>query len=230
MNEKNVKKDNFCCGDESKTNKDIDNCSQEEAKGSCKKESCDKRSCSKEDNSDCQKNKEEDVFQKIHQLETDKEKLEKQISELIESYNNEKLKYQADLDNFQKRIQKEKMHSLKYASVSLITELLVPLEQLEKVLEMSPKEPLLKNFLLGFKMIYQQIKDILQKEGVQEIKALGEVFDPKLHHAVEKISDKNQSNGINVAVLQKGFLYKDLVIRPVMVKINEWSDETNENK
>ncbi|MGM1458852.1 MAG: nucleotide exchange factor GrpE, partial [Columbia Basin potato purple top phytoplasma] len=100
----------------------------------------------------------------------------------------------------------------------------------EKVLEISPKEPLLKNFLLGFKMIYQQIKDILHKEGVQEIKALGKVFDPKFHHAVEKISDKNQANGINLAVLQKGFLYKDLVIRPVMVKINEWSDETNENK
>lgn len=79
-------------------------------------------------------------------------------------------------------------------------------------------------------MIHQQIKEILNKDGVKEIKALGEKFNPEFHHAIEKISDKNKPDGVNVAVLQKGFIYKDLVIKPVMVKVNEWSKEKNENK
>ncbi|MDV3182724.1 MAG: nucleotide exchange factor GrpE, partial [Candidatus Phytoplasma australasiaticum] len=57
---------------------------------------------------------------------------------------------------------------------------------------------------------------------------LRDKFDPNFHYALEKISDLKQPNGINVLVLQKGFLYKDLVIKPAMVKVNEWSDKNND--
>ncbi|AYJ01236.1 nucleotide exchange factor GrpE [Candidatus Phytoplasma ziziphi] len=218
-----------------------DNCKKEE--GTCEQEdSCKNNSCCKENNK-CPFKKDEDSQkctndcstsvnneEEIEKLKIEKKQLQENLSEITNKYDNDKLKYQADLENFQKRIQKEKIHSLKYASMNLITEMLVPLEQLEKALEMTTEEPLLKNFLLGFKMIFKQTKDILHKDGVQEIKALGEKFNPEFHHAIEKISDKNKPNGINLAVIEKGFLYKDLVIKPAMVKINEWSDNSNENK
>ncbi|MEZ0180568.1 nucleotide exchange factor GrpE ['Camptotheca acuminata' phytoplasma] len=173
----------------------------------------------------------DELKEMIKNLENENKKLKKELSQTNDNWHNDKLKNQADLDNFQKRIQKEKDNYLKYSSMNLISNLLVPLEQLEQVVEMQYVEPVLKNFLSGFKMINKQIKDILNKEGVQEIKALGEKFDPKVHHAIEKVFDKDQPNEINIAVLQKGFLYKDLVIKPAMVKVNEWSEkEENENK
>ncbi|MDV3166932.1 MAG: nucleotide exchange factor GrpE [Vigna little leaf phytoplasma] len=159
-------------------------------------------------------------------IENSKEILQEEINKQVAI---ERLKYQAELDNFNKRIQKEKDTALKYASMDLIRELLSPLEQFEKVLEIPTEDPLLQKFLSGFKMIQQQIKEILEKEGVKEIKTLGEPFNPDFHYAVDKESDFNKPNGINLAVLQKGFLYKDLVLKPSMVKINEWS-ENNENK
>ncbi|QTX02590.1 molecular chaperone GrpE [Candidatus Phytoplasma luffae] len=170
-------------------------------------------------------------------LQTNISKLEKEFNKLKEELvlaqqklQNDKLKHQADLENFKKRIKKENDNFLKYSSVEFITNLLVPLEQLEQALQMSYEEPLLKNFLSGFKMINQQIKDVLKKEGVQEIKALNEQFNPKQHHAIEKTSNKNEPNGVNLDVVQKGFIYKDLVIKPAMVKVNEWSDKNEENK
>ncbi|WP_323847853.1 MAG: nucleotide exchange factor GrpE [Phytoplasma sp.] len=246
MKEKEIQKENCCCEEikccceeiqkDQHDNDDVQNnktkscnnqcneCSLNETKKNKKQDNNKKENHS---NSDETKNQ----YQiKNNELEKEIKQLKDNLSEINKMYKNEKLKYQANLDNFQKRIQKEKIHSLKYASMNLITQILVPLEQLEKVLEMSPEEPLLKNFLSGFKMIHQQIKEILNKDGVKEIKALGEKFNPEFHHAIEKISDKNKPDGVNVAVLQKGFIYKDLVIKPVMVKVNEWSKEKNENK
>lgn len=110
----------------------------------------------------------------------------------------------------------------------MIKEILTPFEQLEKVTSIDTDDISLKNFLLGFKIIYQKMKEILEKNGVQEIKALGEKFNPEIHYAVNKISDKNQPNNTNVLVIQKGFFYKDIILKPAMVKVNEWSDKCDE--
>ncbi|WP_341266784.1 nucleotide exchange factor GrpE [Candidatus Phytoplasma fraxini] len=244
MKDKKIQKDNYdcknCSCEEIKKEQHDNSNSQKDEKKSCDNQynecSSDETKINQQQSDKTKENtsnlneEEQNCHKKNNELEKEIKQLKENLSEINKMYKNDKLKYQADLDNFQKRIQKEKMHSLKYASMNLITEILVPLEQLEKVLEMSTEEPLLKNFLSGFKMIYQQIKEILKKEGVKEIQALGEKFNPEFHHAIEKISDKKQPDGINVAVLQKGFLYKDLVIKPVMVKINEWREEKNENK
>jgi len=247
--QENGQKENCSKGNCTQGNCPKDTCEKDECqtkncpKGTFEQEdSCKNNFCCKDNNQGfCDKNKDNQKCtndcselvndkEEIEKLKIENKQLQENLLEITKKYANEKLKYQADLDNFQKRIQKEKMHSLKYASMNLITEMLAPLEQLEKALEMPTEEPLLKNFLLGFKMIFKQTKDILNKDGVQEIKALGEKFNPEFHHAIEKISDKNKPNGINLAVIEKGFLYKDLVIKPAMVKINEWSDNSNENK
>jgi molecular chaperone GrpE len=185
----------------------------------------------KDDNCDCEKknnNKTSSNFNDTEtSLEQDYKHLQEELLQLKTELINEKLKFQADLENFKKRIEKEKITEIKYASMNLISDMLAPLEQLGQALEMPTNDEMLKKFLLGFQMINKQIKEVLEKDGIVEIKALGNKFDPKYHHAVEKISDETQPNGINVSVLQKGFLYKDKIIKPAMVKVNEWSENKN---
>ncbi|MBS2126434.1 nucleotide exchange factor GrpE ['Fragaria x ananassa' phyllody phytoplasma] len=163
-------------------------------------------------------------------------KLKAQIKELQQQnkkqtdIENELLKNKAELINFKKRMQQQKIQEFKYASSVFISNLLMPLEQLEKVLEFSTDNELLKKYLLGFQMIQQQIKTILKEEGVKEIQALGQVFDPKVHHALETVSDPQKPNKTIISVLQKGYFYKDKILRPAMVQINEWSNKNGENK
>ncbi|WBL31368.1 nucleotide exchange factor GrpE [Candidatus Phytoplasma sacchari] len=183
-----------------------------------------------EDNTDCNcnisshidKDNLEDI---IKDLKNSNDELKNNLMKINEDLVHDRLKYSADLENFKKRIQREKDLEQKYASLNLIKDILVPFEQLEKVMEMNTDNDILKNFILGFQMIYQQIKKILEKNGVQEILSLGQEFNPEKHYAVEKISDRSKPNNTIVSVLQKGFLYKEMIIKPAMVKINEWSDE-----
>ncbi|TVY12257.1 nucleotide exchange factor GrpE [Candidatus Phytoplasma pini] len=192
---------------------------------------CEDFDCNKCDCKDCDCLNIEKLKEDNKKLKEDNKKLKEELLAICNIRENDKLKYQADLENFKKRIQKEQITALKYASMDLINDIIIPLEQFDKVLETNIEDnKLLQQFLSGFKMINQQVKDSLTKNGVKEIKALGEKFDPKFHYAVEKIADKEQPNGINVSVLQKGFFYKDLVLKPAMVKINEWSNKNNENK
>ncbi|CAP18392.1 chaperone GrpE [Candidatus Phytoplasma mali] len=174
------------------------------------------------------KHKELNVKDYIQILETKIKNLEKDFINLNKTHENEKLRFRSDLENFTKRINKERINERKYASINFIENILVPFDQFEKVLEMNVEDEILKKFLVGFKMVHQQMKNIFKEEGLEEIESLGKIFDPKLHYAIEKISDKNQPNNSNIEVLQKGYLYKERVLKPAMVKVNEWSNETND--
>ena len=76
-------------------------------------------------------------------------------------------------------------------------------------------------FLQGFKMIYCSIKNMLEKFEVKEIECLGKEFDPTYHQGVSTAKDDTKESGIILEVFQKGYIYKDKVIRPSMVKVNE---------
>ena len=76
-------------------------------------------------------------------------------------------------------------------------------------------------FLEGFKLMYKQIKELLTKFEVREIEALGKEFDPAYHQAVVMDKDDTKEHGIVTEVLQKGYMYKDRVLRVAMVKVNE---------
>jgi len=154
------------------------------------------------------------------------ESLEAQVKELNDKY----LRTLAEADNFKKRIQAEKVTDRKYAASNFAEQLLVPYEQFSKIVEMPTDNPLLSNFLIGFKMIKDQFKEVLEKEGVVQIKASGEMFDAKVHYAIEKENNKEKPNGIILEVLQNGYYFKDRILRPAMVKINEWSEENGEDK
>ncbi len=148
----------------------------------------------------------------------------KELEDEIEYLKNYLLRNQADFENFKKRMHQERITDRKYAAMDLIHDLLIPLDQLRKVVNMDIEDPMLKNYLIGFKMINDQIYDQLEANGLKEIKALGETFDPKVHHAVEKDSNSEIENNIITEEIQKGYMYKDRILRPAMVKVNEWSE------
>lgn len=154
------------------------------------------------------------------------EKLETEILELKDKL----LRNVAELENFKKRIQAERINDRKYASKTLISDILSPLEQLNMAVNMKTDHDLLKNFLIGFKMINDNLFNVLLNDGLKEIDAENKPFDPNLHYAIEKINDKTKPNGVNVEVIQKGYMYKDQLLRPSMVKYNEWSEENGKNE
>lgn len=170
--------------------------------------------------------KEETKKEKKSKQELKIEELETKVKALDDKY----LRTLAESENFKKRIQAEKVIERKYATANFISELLIPFEQFDKIVEFPTDNDLLKNFLVGFKMIKDQFEQVLEKEGIKEIKALGEKFDANIHHALEKVDDKEKENGIVVAVLQKGYYFKDKLLRPAMVKVNEWREDNGKDQ
>lgn len=144
------------------------------------------------------------------------------LKEEIANLKNELLKDRAELENFKKRQKEEAIKDRIYANQTLITNLLTPLEYLGKACNFETESPELKNFLIGFQMIDKQIMDVLFQSGLKEIDAkVGEAFDPKLHHALETEKREDFEPNLILAVMSKGYIYKDRVIKPAMVKVSE---------
>ncbi|MFU8793083.1 MAG: nucleotide exchange factor GrpE, partial [Acholeplasmataceae bacterium] len=158
-----------------------------------------------------------------------KEKIEALEQEVLE-LKDRLLRNAAELENFKKRMTQERINDRKYASKNLINDVLNPLEQLNKIVNLSVDNDTLKNFLIGFKMINDQLYQILESDGLKAIEALNQPFDPKLHYAVDKVVDKDKAKGLVIEVIQKGYTYKEQLLRPAMVKVNEWSEENGKDE
>ncbi len=133
------------------------------------------------------------------------------------------LRNQADLQNYKRRKEEESERAFKYKNEDLIKELLSVVDNFERAIRMDDQDlsDEVSKFLAGFKLIYTTTINILNKFEVKEISAEGVEFDPNFHHAVLTDHDENKPAGVVLEVLQKGYLYKDRVIRPAMVKVNE---------
>ncbi len=130
------------------------------------------------------------------------------------------LRVQAEYDNFKRRSQKEKDAALKYKSQDLVSELLPAMDNFERALQVEVNEQT-ASFVEGMTMIYNQLKESLKSQGVEEIASTGETFDPNLHHGVMQVEDEEVESNTVVEELQKGYMLKDRVIRPAMVKVNK---------
>lgn len=133
------------------------------------------------------------------------------------------LRAQAEMLNYRKRKDDELSQRLKYANEDLITSLLPIIDNFERAIKLDDNDLTdeLSKFLSGFKMIYGNLVNILNNSEVNEIEADGLEFDPNVHQAVLTEKDENKPAGVILEVLQKGYKYKDKVIRPAMVKVNE---------
>ena len=175
-------------------------------------------------------NKEEakDNNETIEKTEVKKEKKNKLKEKLdnLEAKNAELkdklLRNAAELENFKRRTNEERIKDRKYASCELVTDLVSILTNLDKCVNMETDDPMLKNFLIGFKMINNQLFDRLYQDGLEEIKVeKGMVFDPNIHHAIETTEIEGIESNTITEVVQKGYKYKDRIIKPAMVKVNK---------
>ncbi|MGX9933249.1 nucleotide exchange factor GrpE [Virgibacillus salarius] len=130
------------------------------------------------------------------------------------------LRVQAEFNNFKKRTLKERDAERKYKSQDLIQELLPALDNFERALQVEKTEAT-SSLIDGITMVYNQLKDALFSQGVEEIATVDEEFDPNLHHAVMQVEDGEKASNVIVEELQKGYKLKDRVIRPAMVKVNK---------
>ena len=171
--------------------------------------------------------KEEKVLNdEVEETESKKEKKgkkNKQVDELllkVKELEEETLRAKADLINYRKRKDEEVSSLLKYANAAIIISLLPVLDNFERVIDKDTNEEV-KSYLEGFKLIYNQIKEMLDANEVKEIDALDKEFDPLYHQSVSMRKDETKESGIVLEVFQKGYTYKDKVLRPAMVIINE---------
>ena len=133
-------------------------------------------------------------------------------------YKDKYLRALADGENSRKRLEKDRKEYLEFAVQDLVGELLPVLDNFERALAASPgsdKDP----YRQGIDMIYKQLKEALGKEGLRQIAAKGEVFDPFLHEAVAEEETAAHPDGTILEELQKGYLLKGRLLRPAAVKV-----------
>ena len=134
-----------------------------------------------------------------------------------EALNTKYLRLMADFQNYKRRAEKEKGDIYAYANEKIVVELLDVLDNFERALQHEAAD---ESFAEGMRMIFKQLTDVLEKSGLEEIKAQGEEFDPNFHNAVMTEDNPDYESGKVTAVLQKGYLLNKKVIRPSMVKVN----------
>ena len=143
----------------------------------------------------------------------------KKIKDLQEAL----LRTQADNVNYRKRKDEEVAKRLEYANEDLVKEILPVVDNFERAISLDDDnlDDELSKFLQGFKMIYCHLVDILNKYDVKAIDGANKPFDPKYHQAVLTEKVDGMESGMVIEVMQKGYLFKDKVIRPAMVKVSE---------
>ncbi|MED4585675.1 nucleotide exchange factor GrpE [Brevibacillus choshinensis] len=138
-----------------------------------------------------------------------------------EEHQNRMLRAMADMDNLRRRARKEQEDLAKYASQKVVEELLPILDNFERALAADKEAMTLESLLTGVDMVYRQMVQVFDKEGLAVIQAKGQPFDPHVHQAVMQTQDPEFDSGVVVEELQKGYMFKDRVVRPAMVKVNE---------
>ena len=173
----------------------------------------------KHDNKNHEKHENKNHEKIVKKYETEIEKLKLDLTNV----NEKMLRNQAELVNFKRRKEDEVSHMMKYCNEDILKSLLPIIDNFERGLMMDDNDlsDEVSKFLSGFKMIYTDIIGIMNKNEVKEIEAEGIEFDPKVHQAVLMDHDEEKPHGVVLEVLQKGYMYKDKVIRPAMVKVNE---------
>lgn len=158
----------------------------------------------------------------LKKLQTKLKVREKIIEKLMTERNDLKDKYLrnlAEVDNFRKRIKKEKEEYQKYFLADFLKELLVVIDNLERALRVKNSETENGSIISGVEMIYKQFTDILKKNNVIEIDALNKPFDPNIHQALSKVEQEGVTEDIIVEIYQRGFMYNDKLLRPVLAKV-----------
>lgn len=143
------------------------------------------------------------------------EKLKKELKEKDNKY----LRLQAEFKNYKKRVKKEKQELTKYAHGEILKEILPVIDNFNRAIVSSEGDDDKESLLEGIKLIKKSLDEFLEESNVKPIKALGEKFDPNLHHAVMKEDTDEYEHNEIMEELQTGYKLEDKVIRHAMVKV-----------
>ena len=147
-----------------------------------------------------------------------KEKKDKK-DEKIEELTDQVKRQMAEFDNFRKRSEKEKSAMYEVGAKSVIEKILPVVDNFERGLQSMPEEDAGTPFAEGMQMIYKQLMTSLEQIGVTPIEAVGEEFNPDFHNAVMQVESDEFESGVVAQELQKGYKYRDSVVRHSMVGV-----------
>ncbi len=134
----------------------------------------------------------------------------------LQAANDKYMRLFAEFDNFRKRTAKEKSETYQDAVAKTVLALLPAVDSFERAMESPCSDEAYRS---GMEKIYQQMTSLLQKLGVEEIPALNEPFDPKVHNAIRQVEDENFGESTVCEVYQKGYRLGDRIIRCAMVSV-----------
>jgi len=135
----------------------------------------------------------------------------------LKEKNDRILRLQADFENFRRRTAKEKEELAAVITQNMLGDLLPLLDNFERAMAVEQTDG--EAFRKGVEMIFTQLKEVLNKNGLEHIEAEGQPFDPNVHRAVMRVENPDVSDGTVTQVLQKGYRAKGRVIRPAMVQV-----------
>ncbi len=135
-----------------------------------------------------------------------------------------KLRALADNENFKRRIQRETEEVRKYATESVLADLLPVLDNLALAIDHAGDAPACKNLVMGVDMTRKIFLDTLKKHGLECVGACGETFDPNVHEAIGTVCEAGKEEGCVAQVAQAGYVLKGRVIRPAKVLVNKKTD------
>ena len=147
-----------------------------------------------------------------------KEKKDKK-DDKIEELTDRVRRQMAEFDNFRKRTEKEKTQMFETGAKSIVEKILPVVDNFERGLAAVTEEEKGSPFVEGMEKIYKQMMTMLEEAGVKPIEAVGQEFDPNLHNAVMHIEDEEFGENIIAEEFQKGYTYRDSVVRHSMVKV-----------
>jgi len=169
----------------------------------------------KSQNDDISAGEELDNNREMEQLRNELEEKTKKCEE----YLNMLQRTAAEFDNYKKRTAKEMGSIYNDAAVDVVNAFLPVVDNIERAVQASSKEVDAASLKEGIDLVYRQFKEVMGKLGVEEIKSLGEKFDPNLHNAVMHVEDPEYGESVIIEEFQKGYILKDKVIRYSMVKV-----------
>lgn len=146
-----------------------------------------------------------------------KDKKDEKIAEL----NDRLMRQMAEFDNFRKRTEKEKQQMYGIGAAEVVEKLLPVVDNFERGLAAMTEEEKETSFAQGIEMIYKQLMTALSDLGVTAIEAVGQEFNPDFHNAVMQAPSEDYESGVITQELQKGYLYKEKVVRHSMVVVAE---------
>lgn len=159
--------------------------------------------------------------EEVEVAEPDADSLIEELTVKLQDEENKRLRLLADYDNFKRRASLDKEALQKYRAQNVVTNLLPVLDNFARALTVEAKTEEVQSIMTGMEMIYRNLVSALEAEGLVEIEALDQEFDPNFHQAIMTGSDEEKPSGTVLEEMQKGYLLKDRVLRPSMVKVNE---------